>query len=284
MRQRSDNKNGWVRKLWQVYTIILTNSFKEALCAPVFIFTSVSSALLVRPRCCLSIWLSLLAIFNIPFWVYVNLFHEKTDKTRKYVRKALILRASLKPLWFGSILEWAQAIVILGLLTFQVDWNTFSVTTVSRYIYKQSSPSPPEKKTKVKLHFFPFPFLPPFCLIVAIHFVSEEKLKCTCDVELLRNRKNLLMKYIDGDAGRELQALYALQAFSVLLDHPPGEILCGLSKNHSCPRQRFCSRFSVSFFLSFLVLFIDLEFVTFFVVVVVVWPTIDNYSLRIFSP
>ena len=40
------------------------------LCAPVFIFTSGSSALLGRPCCGLSIWLSLLAIFNNTFWVY----------------------------------------------------------------------------------------------------------------------------------------------------------------------------------------------------------------------
>ena len=52
------------------------------LCAPVFIFTSGSSALLGRPCCGLSIWLSLLAIFITLFWVYVNFFfHEKTDKT-----------------------------------------------------------------------------------------------------------------------------------------------------------------------------------------------------------
>ena len=54
------------------------------LCAPVFIFTSGFSALLGRPRCGLLIWLSLLAIFNTLFWVYVNFFQEKTDKTRKY--------------------------------------------------------------------------------------------------------------------------------------------------------------------------------------------------------
>ena len=53
------------------------------LCAPVFIFASGSSALLGRPCCGLSIWLSLLAIFNTLFWVYVNFFHEKTNKTRK---------------------------------------------------------------------------------------------------------------------------------------------------------------------------------------------------------
>ena len=46
--------------------------FKEALsvlmlCTSVFIFTSGSSALLGRPRCGLSIWLSLLATFNTLF-------------------------------------------------------------------------------------------------------------------------------------------------------------------------------------------------------------------------
>ena len=51
---------------------------------PVFIFTSGSSALFGRPRCGLSIWLSLLTIFNTLFWVYANFFHEETDKTRKY--------------------------------------------------------------------------------------------------------------------------------------------------------------------------------------------------------
>ena len=61
------------------------------LCAPVFIFTSGSSALLGRPRCGLSIWLSLLAIFNTLFWVYVNLFHEKTDKTWKYSKSAIFV-------------------------------------------------------------------------------------------------------------------------------------------------------------------------------------------------
>ena len=52
--------------------------------APVFIFTSGSSALLGRPRCGLSVRLLLLSIFNTLFGIYVNVFHEKTDKTRKY--------------------------------------------------------------------------------------------------------------------------------------------------------------------------------------------------------
>ena len=41
------------------------------------------------PTLCLSIWLSLLAIFNTLFWVYANIFHEKTDKTRKYSKAAI---------------------------------------------------------------------------------------------------------------------------------------------------------------------------------------------------
>ena len=53
------------------------------LCAPVFIFTSGSSALLGRPRHGLSIWLWLLDIFNKLFWVFADFFHEKTDKIRK---------------------------------------------------------------------------------------------------------------------------------------------------------------------------------------------------------
>ena len=51
------------------------------LCAPVFIFTSGSSALLGHPSCGFSVWLSLVAIFSTLFWVYVNFFYEKTDKT-----------------------------------------------------------------------------------------------------------------------------------------------------------------------------------------------------------
>ena len=59
--------------------------------ATVFIFTSSSSALLGRPRCSLSIWLSLLAIFNTLFWVYADLFHEKTDERRKYSKSAIFV-------------------------------------------------------------------------------------------------------------------------------------------------------------------------------------------------
>ena len=63
------------------------------LCAPVFIFTSSSSALSGRPRCGLLIWLSLLATFSTLFWVYAvyfvlffYFFQKKTDKTWKYLK------------------------------------------------------------------------------------------------------------------------------------------------------------------------------------------------------
>ena len=55
------------------------NSLSLMLCAPVFIFSSDSSAPLGRPRG-LSVWLSLLAIFNKLFWVYVKFFTRKRTK------------------------------------------------------------------------------------------------------------------------------------------------------------------------------------------------------------
>ena len=58
------------------------------LCTPLFRFTYSSSALLGRPRCGLSIWLWIFAIFNLPYsnCVYAKNFHEKTDKTWKYLK------------------------------------------------------------------------------------------------------------------------------------------------------------------------------------------------------
>ena len=51
------------------------------LCAPVFTFTSGSSAFLGHPRCGLSIWLLLLAIFNTLFCIYAqNNFTRKRTK------------------------------------------------------------------------------------------------------------------------------------------------------------------------------------------------------------
>ena len=53
---------------------------------------------------------------------------------------------------------------------------------------------------------------------------KEEGGQCKCNMDHLKGRKNLLQKYIDDDTGRELQALYAVQALFVELDHPPGEV------------------------------------------------------------
>ena len=63
----------------------------STLCASVFIFTPGSSALLGHPRCGLSIWLSPLVIFSTLFWAYAHVFHEKTDKTRKYSKSAIFV-------------------------------------------------------------------------------------------------------------------------------------------------------------------------------------------------
>ena len=38
----------------------------------------------------------------------------------------------------------------------------------------------------------------------------------------MKDRKSLLQKYIDVNGQLELQALYAVQALFVQLDHPPG--------------------------------------------------------------
>ena len=75
-----------VRYLWKKFAL----KKLLMLCARVY-FTSGSSALLGRPGCGLSIWLSLLAIFNTLFWVYANLFHEKTDKTREYSKSVIFV-------------------------------------------------------------------------------------------------------------------------------------------------------------------------------------------------
>ena len=99
------------------------------LCAPVFVFKSGSSALSGRPRCGLSIWVSLLSISNTLFWVYVNLFHEKTDKTRKYVifvwyengRRRLLSAqsintesASTQSLCFAGTFSWNRRTLVSG--------------------------------------------------------------------------------------------------------------------------------------------------------------------------
>ena len=58
------------------------------LCTPVFIFTSVSLAVLGHSP---TLWFTDLTvatyvIFNTLFWVYVNFVHKKMDKTQKYLK------------------------------------------------------------------------------------------------------------------------------------------------------------------------------------------------------
>ena len=60
------------------------------LCTPVFIFTSGSSAFLGHPHCGLLIWLSLRAIFNTLFWVYVSFFTGKGQNT-KILKSAIFI-------------------------------------------------------------------------------------------------------------------------------------------------------------------------------------------------
>ena len=74
--------------MWPKVLKIYRKPLKEALsinalCTCVFIFTSGSSALLGCPHWGLSIWLSLLAIFNTLFWVYVNFFGENGQNTKR---------------------------------------------------------------------------------------------------------------------------------------------------------------------------------------------------------
>ncbi|KAJ7349552.1 hypothetical protein OS493_038591 [Desmophyllum pertusum] len=47
---------------------------------------------------------------------------------------------------------------------------------------------------------------------------------CKCNIIRLKDRKHLLQRYIGDNTDLELQALYAVQALFVQLDHPPGFI------------------------------------------------------------
>ena len=87
----------------KAYCLICTlvSCFKEVLsvsmlCMPMFIFTSGSSAILGCPFCGLSIWLSLL---HIVFWVNVNCFQEKTEKTRKFLKASIFI-------WYKNGCQW----------------------------------------------------------------------------------------------------------------------------------------------------------------------------------
>ena len=79
--EKNKKQNSLIQKGFHAVLNSQKNSFKETLsvlmlCAPVFIFTSSSSALLGRPHCGLSIWLPPLAILNTLFWVYAKFSWE----------------------------------------------------------------------------------------------------------------------------------------------------------------------------------------------------------------
>ena len=60
---------------------------------------------------------------------------------------------------------------------------------------------------------------------------EEDGGQCKCNLGRLKNRGNLLRKYIDDDTNLELQALFAVQALFVQMEHPPGTNVqtCSLS-------------------------------------------------------
>jgi len=54
---------------------------------------------------------------------------------------------------------------------------------------------------------------------------------------VIKQRVPILLKYLDSDTEKELQALYALQASVVKLDQPPSKCcLCAEDLNRDCVR------------------------------------------------
>jgi len=51
---------------------------------------------------------------------------------------------------------------------------------------------------------------------------KEDEGQCKCNLGRLKSRRNLFRKYIGDDTNLELQALFAVQALFVQLEHPPG--------------------------------------------------------------
>lgn len=51
---------------------------------------------------------------------------------------------------------------------------------------------------------------------------EDENKQCICEKELIKIRKNILLRYIDGNKALELQAAYALQQLVSNLNHPRG--------------------------------------------------------------
>lgn len=58
-------------------------------------------------------------------------------------------------------------------------------------------------------------------LLLSSHPVDSSSLRV--DTAVIKRRVPILLKYLDSDTEKELQALYALQASIVKLDQPPSK-------------------------------------------------------------
>uniref|UniRef100_A0A8C7UDR9 Eukaryotic translation initiation factor 4 gamma, 3a n=1 Tax=Oncorhynchus mykiss TaxID=8022 RepID=A0A8C7UDR9_ONCMY len=65
------------------------------------------------------------------------------------------------------------------------------------------------------------PFLRALMTAVCKAAVKDESTSCRVDVAIIQRRLPVLLKYLNSDTERQLQALYALQALIVTLDQPP---------------------------------------------------------------
>uniref|UniRef100_A0A4W5PVD1 Eukaryotic translation initiation factor 4 gamma 3 n=1 Tax=Hucho hucho TaxID=62062 RepID=A0A4W5PVD1_9TELE len=65
------------------------------------------------------------------------------------------------------------------------------------------------------------PFLRALMTAVCKAAVKDDSTSCRVDVAIIQRRLPVLLKYLNSDTERQLQALYALQALIVTLDQPP---------------------------------------------------------------
>uniref|UniRef100_A0A8C7HVU3 Eukaryotic translation initiation factor 4 gamma 3 n=1 Tax=Oncorhynchus kisutch TaxID=8019 RepID=A0A8C7HVU3_ONCKI len=65
------------------------------------------------------------------------------------------------------------------------------------------------------------PFLRALMTAVCKAAVKDESTSCRVDVAIIQRRLPVLLKYLNSDTERQLQALYALQGLIVTLDQPP---------------------------------------------------------------
>ncbi|KAM7006731.1 eukaryotic translation initiation factor 4 gamma 3 isoform 1-T2 [Tautogolabrus adspersus] len=65
------------------------------------------------------------------------------------------------------------------------------------------------------------PFLRALMTAVCKAAVKDDNTNCRVDVAIIQRRLPVLLKYLNSDTERQLQALYALQALIVALDQPP---------------------------------------------------------------